>query len=208
MFHEQDRRLSGPLVFCYFLSNFEVSEFPKEKSCVIFHCLLALQNMRYMHMMFRKVFIIFLFFTCANFLEASRVTTGDINIDFSDANSYALAESILNTTSGTQFIDFGDGIKARIFISETTENFIKGHNKKQTSPIEIITAKNKIKIYCFGEFFAEKEISDSKVHLILTEVICSVVDKTPFWGDIPIIGKLFQKKGESRQLFLKWVQLK
>jgi type II secretory pathway component GspD/PulD (secretin) len=34
------------------------------------------------------------------------------------------------------------------------------------------------------------------------------MDKTPIWGDIPIIGKLFQEKAETRQLFLKWVQLK
>ena len=153
-----------------------------------------------------KIIISLLFLVCANFLEASEFTIGDIEI--SDAKNYALAETILKTTPETQFIDLQDGIKGRIFICETTEDFTKSYDKKRISPIEIVPVKNKIKIYCFEKFFAEKEISDCKNYLILFELTVSVMDKTPILGDIPIIGKLFQKKAESRQLFLKWVKLK
>ena len=155
-------------------------------------------------MKLRWISVFFCFF--GHILGATNFMSGDIEISLSDANSYALVESILKTTPETQIINLQDGIKARIFISETTEDFIKGYNKKQISPIEIIPVKNKIKIYCFEKFFAEKEISDCKVHIILLELTCHVMDKTPVWGDIPIIGKLFQKKGESRQFFLKWVR--
>ena len=157
-------------------------------------------------MKLRGVFTFILFFYLGHVLEAATFESG--NIDFSDAKYYALVESILKTTPKTQFIDLGDGIKGRIFICETTEDFTKSYNKKQISPIEIVPVKNKIKIYCFEKFFAEKEISDCKIYLVLFELTCSVMDKTPIWGDIPIIGKLFQEKAETRQLFLKWIKLK
>ena len=111
-------------------------------------------------MKLRGVFTFILFFYLGLVLEAATFESG--NIDFSDEKYYALVESILKTTPKTQFIDLGDGIKGRIFICETTEDFTKSYNKKQISPIEIVPVKNKIKIYCFEKFFAEKKYQIAK----------------------------------------------
>lgn len=35
-------------------------------------------------------------------------------------------------------------------------------------------------------------------YLISLEEIASVYDKVPFWGDIPLLGKLFQAKGQCK----------
>lgn len=46
---------------------------------------------------------------------------------------------------------------------------------------------------------AEVELKRECAILIEVERIASVLDSTPFWGDIPLIGPLFQSAAETRQ---------
>ena len=52
----------------------------------------------------------------------------------------------------------------------------------------------------------ETELKSDYAILIGVELVAEVVDSTPFWGDIPLLGQLFQSKSETRQI--RWLLLK
>lgn len=52
----------------------------------------------------------------------------------------------------------------------------------------------------------ETELQSDYAILIGVELVAEVVDSTPFWGDIPLLGQLFQSKSETRQI--RWLLLK
>ena len=52
----------------------------------------------------------------------------------------------------------------------------------------------------------ETELKSNYAILIGVELVAEVVDSTPFWGDIPLLGQLFQSKSETRQI--RWLLLK
>ena len=127
-------------------------------------------------------------------------------LDLDDSKTNTFAQSILKTEPQKTFTE--KGCTTRVFITEVSEDVIVKYKRKfpEKSPLRFYIDDNlKMKIFSNEEILMEKEVSQGRGYAVLLEETIPVVDYVPFWGSIPLIGKLFQTKGESRRLSLKWI---
>ena len=127
-------------------------------------------------------------------------------LDLDDSKTNTFAQSILKTEPQKTFTE--NGCTTRVFITEVSEDVIMKYKRTHPEkfPLRVSIHENlKMRIFSNEEILMEKEVSQGRGYAVLLEETIPVVDCVPFWGSIPLIGKLFQTKGESRRLSLKWI---
>lgn len=99
----------------------------------------------------------------------------------------------------------------RLYMRETSEAVVNRY-KKESSPCGKIlrlgvTSAGKVQIFHNGNLLAEREIPRGKYFFVAIDESKKYSVPSSFWGDIPLIGNLFQNRVEDRQLIVKWIKL-
>ena len=99
----------------------------------------------------------------------------------------------------------------RLYMRETSEAVVNRY-KKESSPCGKIlrlgvTSAGKLQVFHNGNLLAERDIPRGKFFFVTIDESKKYSVPAPFWGDIPLIGSLFQNRVEDRQLITKWIKL-
>ena len=155
-------------------------------------------------MKFSKSFVLILLLFVS--FQVYGIGSKSVVLDLDDSKTNTFAQSILKTEPQKTFTE--NGCTTRVFITEVSEDVIMKYKRTHPEkfPLRVSIHENlKMSIFSNEEILMEKEVSKGRGYAVLLEETIPVVDCVPFWGSIPLIGKLFQTKGESRRLSLKWI---
>ena len=94
---------------------------------------------------------------------------------------------------------------------ETSEDVVNRYKKKSACCDKTFrlnaTSAGKLQIFYNGNLLADREIPRGKFFFVTIDESKKYDVPARFWGDIPLIGSLFQNRVEDRLLITKWIKL-